>query len=419
MSRHDRRVVVTGLGTVNPLGSDVESSWAAARRGDSGIGPITAFDASNTATKIAAEIEGFDPLDYLEKREARRLDRYTQFFVAATSQALSDAGLDYLSDDEAAAGAGAIVGAGLGGMHSFIEGLDTLRERGPSRVNPLTITKLIPNMAAGYASIAFNLQGPTNCTVTACAASANAIGDAAEMIRRGIVDVMVAGGSEAVIVEFAVAAFNSSKALSTRNDEPTRASRPFDAGRDGFVMGEGAATLILEEREHATERGATIYAEVTGYGMSSDAYHVTLPRPGGAGQARAMTMALKDAGLDGTDIDYINAHGTSTPANDRTETAAIKAALGEEAAKGVAISSTKSMTGHLLGGAGAVEAMLSVLAIRDGVAPPTINYEDPDPDCDLDYVPNEKRPMEIRHAMSNSFGFGGHNVALIFSAPDA
>ena len=304
-------------------------------------------------------------------------------------------------------------------MHSFIEGLDTLRERGPSRVNPLTITKLIPNMAAGYASIAFNLQGPTNCTVTACAASANAIGDAAEMIRRGIVDVMVAGGSEAVIVEFAVAAFNSSKALSTRNDEPTRASRPFDAGRDGFVMGEGAATLILEEREHAVARGATIYAEVTGYGMSSDAYHVTLPRPGGAGQARAMTMALKDAGLESADIDYINAHGTSTPANDRTETAAIKVALGEEAAQGVAISSTKSMTGHLLGGAGAVEAMLSVLAIRDGVAPPTINYEDPDPDCDLDYVPNVERPMEIRHAMSNSFGFGGHNVALIFSTPDA
>jgi 3-oxoacyl-[acyl-carrier-protein] synthase II len=419
MSRHDRRVVVTGLGTVNPLGSDVESSWAAARRGDSGIGPITAFDASNTATKIAAEIEGFDPLDYLEKREARRLDRYTQFFVAATSQALSDAGLDYLSDDEAATGAGAIVGAGLGGMHSFIEGLDTLRERGPSRVNPLTITKLIPNMAAGYASIAFNLQGPSNCTVTACAASANAIGDAAEMIRRGIVDVMVAGGSEAVIVEFAVAAFNSSKALSTRNDEPTRASRPFDAGRDGFVMGEGAATLILEEREHAVARGATIYTEVTGYGLSSDAYHVTLPRPGGAGQARAMAMALKDAGLEGTDIDYINAHGTSTPANDRTETAAIKVALGEEAAQGVAISSTKSMTGHLLGGAGAVEAMLSVLAIRDGVAPPTINYEDPDPDCDLDYIPNVERPMEIRHTMSNSFGFGGHNVALIFSAPNA
>ncbi len=417
MRQHDRRVVVTGLGTVNPLGLDVESSWAAARAGVSGVDRITAFDPSNTATKIAAEVGDFDPLEYLEHKEARRLDRYTQFFVAATSQALDDAGLDYRGDDRAAAGVGAVVGAGLGGMHSFIEGLDTLRERGAARVNPLTITKLIPNMAAGYASIAFNLQGPTNCTVTACAASANAIGDAAEMIRRGIVDVMVAGGSEAVIVEFAVAAFNSSKALSTRNDEPTRASRPFDAGRDGFVMGEGAATLILEEREHAVARRARIYAEVSGYGMSSDAYHVTLPRPGGAGQARAMEMALKDAGLQGSDIDYINAHGTSTAANDRTETSAIKIALGEQAAAGVAISSTKSMTGHLLGGAGALEAMMSVLAIRDGIAPPTINHDDPDPECDLDYVPNVERSMTIRHAMSNSFGFGGHNVALIFSAP--
>ena len=419
MARHDRRVVVTGLGTVNPLGADVGSSWAAVRKGVSGVGPITAFDTTDTVTKIAAEIPDFDPHDYLDKKDARRLDRYTQFFVASTSQALADAGLDYRGDDEAAAEVGAIVGAGLGGMHSFIEGLDTLRERGAARVNPLTITKLIPNMAAGYASIEFNLQGPTNCTVTACAASANAIGDAAEMIRRGVVDVMVAGGSEAVIVEFAVAAFNSSKALSTRNDEPTRASRPFDAGRDGFVMGEGAATLILEERDHALARDATIYAEVVGYGMSSDAYPVTLPRPGGAGQARAMAMALRDAGLDGSEIDYINAHGTSTPANDGTETAAIKLALGDEAARKVAISSTKSMTGHLLGGAGALEAMLSVLAIRDGVAPPTINYEEPDPDCDLDYVPNVERPMEIRHAMSNSFGFGGHNVALIFSAPEA
>jgi 3-oxoacyl-[acyl-carrier-protein] synthase II len=418
MTTHDRRVVVTGLGTVNPLGVDVESTWSAARRGVSGVGPIAAFDTSNTATKFAAEVADFDPLDYIEKKEARRLDRYTQFFVAATSQALNDAGLDFHADEDAAFGAGAIVGAGLGGMQSFIEGLDILRERGPSRVNPLTITKLIPNMAAGYASIQFNLQGPTNCTVTACAASANAIGDAAEMIRRGIADVMVAGGSEAVIVEFAVAAFNSSKALSTRNDEPTRASRPFDAGRDGFVMGEGAAALILEDRRHAVARGATIYAEVSGYGMSSDAYHVTLPRPGGAGQTRAMQMAMKDAGLAGDEIDYINAHGTSTPANDPTETAAIKAALGEDAADRVAISSTKSMTGHLLGGAGALEAMFSVLAIRDHVAPPTINYEDPDPDCDLDYVPNQERPMSIRHAMSNSFGFGGHNVALIFSASD-
>ncbi len=417
MTRQGRRVVVTGLGTVNPLGLDVETSWSALRRGQSGVGTITAFDASNTATKIAAEVQGFDPLDYLERKEARRLDRYTQFFVAASAQALEDAGLDFRGDDDAAANVGAIVGAGLGGMESFIEGLDTLRDRGPSRVSPLTITKLIPNMAAGYASIVFNLHGPTNCTVTACAASANAIGDAAELIRRGVVDVMVAGGSEAVIVEFAVAAFNSSKALSTRNDEPERASRPFDAGRDGFVMGEGAATLILEEREYALARGARIYAEVSGYGLSSDAYHVTLPRPGGAGQARAMQMALRDAGLTGSDIDYINAHGTSTPANDGTETNAIKTALGEGAAYQVAVSSTKSMTGHLLGGAGALEALISVLAIRDGVVPPTINYEDPDPDCDLDYVPNVERPLQIRHAMSNSFGFGGHNVALVLSAP--
>jgi 3-oxoacyl-[acyl-carrier-protein] synthase II len=333
-------------------------------------------------------------------------------------QAMEDAGLDFTADQEAAARAGIIVGAGLGGMHSFIDGLYTLRERGPSRVNPLTITKLIPNMAAGVVSITFGLLGPSNCTVTACAASANAIGDAGELIRRGVADVMVAGGSEAVICEFAVAAFNSAKALSTRNDDPEAASRPFDAGRDGFVMGEGAATLVLEERQHAVGRRAPIYAELIGYGMSSDAYHVTLPRPGGAGAARAMSMAITDAGIVPGAIDYINAHGTSTPANDSTETMAIKTALGEEAAANVAISSTKSMTGHLLGGAGALEAVASILAIRDGIVPPTINYTDPDPECDLDYVPNEARPLSVRYAMSNSFGFGGHNVSLVFARPD-
>ncbi len=409
-----RRVVVTGLGTVNPLGLDVETFWKAAQEGRSGIGEITHFDASHMKARIAGEIDDFDPEVYIERKEARRLDRYDQLFWASSHQALADAGISYEEDDPEAMRAGVSVGSGIGGMISFQNGIDTMRERGPDRVSPLTITQIISNMAAGLVSIRYNLFGPNTCTVTACAASANAIGDAAEIIKRGAAAVMVAGGAEAPVCEFALAGFAQSRALSLNNEDPQGASRPFDADRDGFVMGEGAATLILEEREHALARDAHIYGEVVGYGMSSDGYHVTLPRPGGGGAARAMQYALDDAGLAATDIDYINAHGTSTKANDATETAAIKTVFGESAYS-TPISSTKSMTGHLLGGAGALESLVCILAIRDGVVPPTINYTTPDPECDLDYVPNEARAVDVDTAMTNSFGFGGHNVSLVFS----
>ena len=412
-----RRVVVTGLGTVNPLGIDVETFWKAAQEGKSGIGEITHFDATDMKARIAGEIADFDPEQYIERKEARRLDRYDQLFWASTHQALADAGISYEEDDPEAMRAGVSVGSGIGGMISFQNGIDTMRQRGPDRVSPLTITQIISNMAAGLVSIRYNLFGPNTCTVTACAASANAIGDAAEIIKRGAADVMVAGGAEAPVCEFALAGFAQARALSLNNDDPQGASRPFDADRDGFVMGEGAATLILEEREHALARGAPIYGEVVGYGMSSDGYHVTLPRPGGGGAARAMQYALDDAGLEATDIDYINAHGTSTKANDATETAAIKTVFGESAYS-TPISSTKSMTGHLLGGAGALESLVCILAIRDGVVPPTINYTTPDPECDLDYVPNEARSVKVDKAMTNSFGFGGHNVSLVFAAPE-
>ncbi|HSM01132.1 MAG TPA: beta-ketoacyl-ACP synthase II [Acidimicrobiia bacterium] len=411
-----RRVVVTGLGTINPLGHDVEAFWKAALAGTSGVGQITAFDASGLKATIAAEVKDFDPEQYIERKEARRLDRYDQLFWASTHQALEDAGIRYEEGDPAADRAGVVVGSGIGGMISFQDGVDTMRRRGPDRVSPLAITQIISNMAAGLVSIRYNFRGPNTCVVTACAASANAIGDAAEIIKRDDADVMVAGGGEAPICEFAVAGFSQARALSTRNDEPQRASRPFDAARDGFVMGEGAATLILEEREHALGRGARIYAEVLGYGMSADAYHVTLPRPGGGGAAKAMQNALDDAGIGPDGIDYINAHGTSTQANDSTETAAIKSVFGDRAGQ-IPISSTKSMTGHLLGGAGALESLVCILSIRDGIVPPTINYENPDPECDLDYVPNEARRVEVSRAMTNSFGFGGHNVALVFAGP--
>lgn len=412
-----RRVVVTGLGTVNPIGGDVDGFWKRAQSGVSGVGTISAFDASHLKVSIAAEVPDFDPERYLDKKEARRMDRYAQFFWAATSQAMSDSGLDFTRDDEGATRAGVAVGSGIGGVISFQDNLDVMRQRGPDRISPFAIPQIISNMAAGLASISFNLLGPNTATVTACAASANAIGDGAEIIRRGDADVMVVGGAEAPVCEFAVAGFAQTRALSTRNDDPAGASRPFDADRDGFVIGEGAAVLILEERERALARGVRIYGEFLGYGMSADAYHMTLPRPGGIGAARAMQNALDDAALDATDIGYINAHGTSTPANDSTETAAIKLVFGDHAAR-VPISSTKSMTGHLLGGAGALESLVCLLAIRDGVLPPTINYTTPDPECDLDYVPNEARNVEISRAMTNSFGFGGHNVALVFGAHD-
>jgi len=410
-----RRVVITGLGTVNPIGLNVADTWKNAQEGVSGVARIERFDPSEFRAQIAAEVNDFDPEVYIPRQEARRLDRNAQLFWAASAQAMEDAGIAYDEDDPAALRAGVACGSGIGGIITFQDEVGVLLDRGPSRVSPLAITKIISNMAGGVASIQFKLFGPNICTVTACAASGNAIGDAAEIIRRDDADVMLAGGCEAGIVELSLASFASARALSTRNDDPAAASRPFDAERDGFVMGEGAAALVLEEREHAVARGATIYGEVVGYGMSADGYHITLPRPGGAGAARAMQHAMRNAGLSPRDIGYVNAHGTSTPANDATETAALKAAFGDDAYD-IPVSSTKSMTGHLLGGAGALEALLSVLAIRDGVLPPTINYEYPDPECDLDYVPNEAREASVEYVMSNSFGFGGHNVALIFGS---
>jgi 3-oxoacyl-[acyl-carrier-protein] synthase II len=408
------KVVVTGIGAVTPVGVDVESTWSSILSGVSGVGPITLFDTTGYRTTIAAEVSGWDTGAHFDAKEARRLDRFSEFFIVAARQAMAHAGLDLATDEEAAARAGVFVGAGFGGMGSFIEEIQTLEGRGPDRVSPTGVPRIIPNMAAGLVSIEHNLTGPVSCVVTACSASANAIGDAAEIIRRGAADVMIAGGAEAAITTFGIATFAQARALSTRNDDPTGASRPFDADRDGFVMGEGGAVLVLESLDHARARGAEALAEVTGYGMSADAYHITLPKPGGMGAARAMTAAIEDASLTSSDIGYINAHGTSTPANDSTETAAIKIALGEDAYR-TPVSSTKSVTGHLLGGAGALEAIVSILALRDKVLPPTINYRTADPECDLDYVPNEARDAQFDNVMSNSFGFGGHNVSLVLS----
>ncbi len=414
MRAEARRVVVTGMGAITPLGHTVEDTWKAALAGESGIGPITQFDPSGVQTKFAGEVRGWDPELVIPRREARRLDRSAQLFVCAAQQAMDDSDLDFVADSSDSHRAGVVVGSGLGGMLSFDNHIKVMLDRGASRISPLAVTMIIPNEAAGVASIRFNMRGPVTCVVTACAASANAIGDAAEIIRRGAADVMLAGGAEATICEFGIGSFNSSKALSTRNEDPTGASRPFDADRDGFVMSEGGVCVILEDRERALARGARIHAEVIGYGMTSDAHHVTLPRPGGEGAARAMEAALASAGMEPGQLDYINAHGTSTKANDVTETQAIKLALGEKVARYVPVSSTKSMTGHLMGGAGAVESIFCIQAINHGIIPPTINYTTPDPDCDLDYVPNEPREAEVAYAMTNSFGFGGHNVVLIF-----
>jgi len=405
---------VTGMGAITPIGHDVDTLWQSAVAGRSGVGEITLFDASEYRCRIAAEVKDYVSEDYFERREVRRLDRCSQFALISARQAMAAAGLAFDEDDEEAARAGVMLGVGFGGMQTFIEEIDVLRQRGPDRVSPLGIPKIIANIGAGLISIEHNLTGPVSCVVTACSASANAIGDATEIIRRGAADVMVAVGAEAGITDYSIAAFAQAKALSTRNDDPQAASRPFDAERDGFVMGEGGAALVLEDRERALERGAPILAEVVGYGMSADAYHITLPRPGGTGAERAITAALRDAGIGPHQLGYINAHGTSTPANDVTETAAIKLALGD-AASTVPVSSTKSMTGHILGGAGAVEAAIAIKALNEGVVPPTINLTHPDPECDLDYVPNAARAVDdLEHAASNSFGFGGHNVTLIF-----
>ncbi len=412
----DRRVVVTGLGTINPVGNTIDDTWKNLLSGTSGITRIERIDVSDLPSQIGGEVKDFEVTDHIPKRLARRMDRYAQLFWVAARDALADAGIDYEEDDPDAYRTGVMMGTGIGGVESFEHEIDTLFHVGPHRVSPYGIPKIIANIAGGQVSIDFNLYGPNSTAVTACAAAANAIGDAGEIIKRGAADVMVAGGSDAAITRFAMAGFAQARALSTNNDDPEGASRPFDADRDGFVMGEGGAALILEERERALARGATVYAELVGYGMSADAYHVTLPRPGGDGAARAMQAALDHAGLAVTDISVINAHGTSTPANDVTETTAIKTVFGDHAYE-IPASSTKSMTGHLLGGAAAIEAVASILTIRDGLIPPTINYTTPDPECDLDYVPNEAREAEVTTVMSNSFGFGGHNVALIFKAP--
>jgi len=407
------RVVITGLGAVTPIGNDVSTFWKNMISGVSGIDYVTAFDTSEYTTRIAGEVKNFNPEDYMDRKEAKRVDRFIQFAIAATKQALAQADLDISKMD--ATRAGVYIGSGIGGLATLEENHKILLEKGPRRVSPFMVPMMIANMASGLVSIEIGAKGPNSSVVSACATGTHAIGDAAEIIRRGRADVMIAGGSEATIRPLAFAGFGNMKALSTRNDEPQKASRPFDLNRDGFVMGEGAGILVLESLEHAKKRGATILAEVAGYGMSGDAYHLTAPAPEGEGAARAMKEALLDADLDPTEVDYINAHGTSTDYNDKFETLAIKSVFGDYAYK-VAISSTKSMTGHLLGAAGGVEAIACVLAIREGIIPPTINYETPDPDCDLDYVPNEARKANVRVALSNSLGFGGHNATIILKA---
>ncbi len=409
------RVVVTGIGIISPLGLDTESTWQAALRGESGVDYITAFDPSPFETKFAAEVKGFDPLNYMDRKDARRTDRFTQFAIAAAREGLRNAGLDLAKTDPTQVGV--IIGSGIGGIITLSEQFKVLFDRGPDRVSPFLVPMMIVDMAGGYLSILLGAKGPNFCTVSACASGGDAIGNAYEILRRGDAQVMLAGGAEAPVCPIALAAFNAARAMSTRNDDPKRASRPFDRDRDGFVLGEGAAVLVLETLEHARARGAPILAEIVGYGLTADAYHITQPAEDGEGGARAMAMALRKAGLAPTDVDYINAHGTSTPLNDRTETLAIKAVFGEHAYR-LAVSSTKSMTGHLLGAAGAIEAAFCVLAIRDQVLPPTINLENPDPECDLDYVPNRARPARVRVAMSNAFGFGGHNSCLVIRAFD-
>ena len=409
------RVVVTGIGIVSPLGLDTESTWQAILRGESGVDYITAFDPAPFETKFAAEVKGFDPLNHMDRKDARRTDRFTQFAIAAARESLKNAHLDLSKADPHQVGI--IVGSGIGGIITLSEQFKVLFERGPDRVSPFLVPMMIVDMAGGYLSILLGAKGPNFCTVSACASGGDAIGNAYEILRRGDAQVVLAGGAEAPICPIALAAFNAARAMSTRNDNPKAASRPFDRDRDGFVLGEGAAVLVLETLEHALGRGAPILAEVVGYGLTADAYHITQPAEDGEGGARAMAMALRKAGLAPTEVDYINAHGTSTPLNDRTETLAIKAVFGEHAYR-LAVSSTKSMTGHLLGAAGAIEAAFCVLAIRDQILPPTINLENPDPECDLDYVPNRARPARVRVAMSNAFGFGGHNSCLVIRAFD-
>jgi 3-oxoacyl-[acyl-carrier-protein] synthase II len=404
------RAVVTGMGVVAPNGIGIESFWRSIIGGVSGVGPITRFDASRHDARIAGEVKGFDPLQWLEKKEVRKMDLFIQYAVAAAQMAYDDSGLKVT--DENRERVGIVVGTGMGGLPNLEEVHKIMLEKGPGRISAFFIPSIITNLASGQISMRFGMKGPNSCVCTACATGNHAIGDSLRIIQRGEADVMLAGGSEAVITPLTIGGFCAMKALSTRNDEPTRASRPFDKDRDGFVMSEGAGLMVLESLTHAKRRGAKIYAEIVGYGMSADAYHITLPAPEGEGAARAMRLALKDAGVAPSQVDYINAHGTSTPAGDVNETLAIKTVFNEHARK-LAVSSTKSMTGHLLGAAGGVESVITVLALYHGILPPTTNYEVPDPECDLDYVPNVARHAEVRHALTNSFGFGGTNATLL------
>jgi 3-oxoacyl-[acyl-carrier-protein] synthase II len=412
MSSGRRRVVVTGMGALTPVGLTVRDTWQNLLKGVSGIGPITLYDASKHDVRIAGEVTGFLAENYIEKREARRLDRFAQLAVAAANEAIRDSGLDFTKEDTARCGV--ILGTGIGGITEIEEQKERLLTKGPSKVSPFLIPKLMANAASGQVAIIHKLRGPNFCVVTACASGANSLGSALRCIQYDEADMMVSGGSEAAVTGLGMAGFANMGALSTRNAEPQRASRPFDKERDGFVLGEGAGVVVLEELEHARKRGARIYAEFTGYGLSGDGYHITAPCEDGDGGIRAMAGAIRDAGLTTDDIDYINAHGTSTPTNDRIETVAIKSLFGDRAKK-IPVNSTKSMTGHTLGAAGGIEFVVSCLSVNEGKVHPTVNYETPDPLCDLDYVPGATRDLNVRHALSNSLGFGGHNASLLVS----
>ncbi|MCL1473929.1 beta-ketoacyl-ACP synthase II [Argonema antarcticum] len=406
-----KRVVVTGLGAITPIGNTLAEYWEGLLSGRNGIGPITLFDASRHDCRIAGEVKGFDPHDYMDRKDAKRMDRFAQFAVSASKQAIADA--QFVINELNAEQVGAIIGTGIGGLKVLEDQQEIYLTKGPDRCSPFMIPMMIANMAAGLTAIHTGAKGPNSCSVTACAAGSNAIGDAFRLIQRGYAQAMICGGTEAAVTPLSLAGFAAARALSKRNDDPAHASRPFDRDRDGFVMGEGAGILLLEELEHALSRQAKIYAEIIGYGMTCDAYHMTSPVPGGEGAARAIQLCLKDSNLTPEQVSYINAHGTSTSANDVTETAAIKKALGDHAYK-AAISSTKSMTGHLLGGSGGIEAVATVMAVANDQIPPTMNLENPDVGCDLDYVPNQSRAQKVEVALSNSFGFGGHNVTLAF-----
>ena len=405
------RVVITGMSVISPVGTGLEDFWSSLVAGKSGVGPVTRFNAEGYSTRIAAEVKGFVPEEYVDKKDARRMDRFTQFAIAAAKLAIVDAAIDFdrVNRDRV----GVILGSGIGGLETLEEQHKVLMSRGPGRISPFFIPMMIVNMGAAQVAISFGLRGCSLITTSACASSNNAIGDSYRLLQRGEADVMICGGTEAPITPMAMAGFCSMKAMSTRNDDPQKASRPFDTGRDGFVIGEGAGLLVLETLDHARGRGAKIYGEVVGYGNSCDAYHITAPHPEGRGGAQSMQLALLDAGIKPEEVDYINAHGTSTPLGDKLETMAIKQVFGAHAYK-IAVGSTKSMTGHLLGAAGGLEAVVCLMTMLKGVIPPTVNLDNPDPECDLDYVPNQARKAQVNVAMSNSFGFGGHNVTLIF-----